>query len=223
MRKRKKPFRVAIIGIDGSGKTTIALKLKEEYGEQAGLLQVRGYPQAGKLGRSAAKVFDRAYTSKTKKTTPKTLAQAGYLFSFPFVRIPAEKNKSIMIYDRYPLYEVETHSKARPSKKMKIVKKISEKASGAPEADVVVVTLRDPEIAFEELKKRKKIEYLEDLESLKKMRKAVEEEIVELRKRGVKVITIPVDELIKKYGTKKAVEIAVSMIKKEVDMLRGKA
>jgi|GEM_PF-6050305 len=223
--KSYSPFRIAIVGIDGSGKSTIykqvVKKYKKEYGKKIGNMKLLSYSNSNKLAQKTGKVLERIGKIPSKKTAFEDIKNTGYYLTFPFFKIMKEKGKKIVIFDRYPRIDLELFKEIYKNKKRtKIFYPLLKTFSGTAYPNIVVVTRRKPEEAIKEILKREKRDKHENLEDLKKMDKALDDEINKLKKRGIKVIEVDIDKMISKYG--KGVdssEKAAVSIKKRIDEL----
>lgn len=223
--KISSPFRVAIVGIDGSGKSTIykqvVKKYKKEYGKKIGNMELSGYSNSNKLAQKTGKVLDTIGKIPSKKTAFEDIRNTGYYLTFPFFKIMKEKGKKIVIFDRYPRIDLELFKEIYKNKKRtKIFYPLFKTFSGTAYPNIVVVTRRKPEEAIKEILKRKKRDKHENLEDLKKMDKALDTEINKLKKRGIKVIEVDIDKIISEHGKgTDSSEKAAESIKKRIDEL----
>lgn len=222
-------MRVAFIGIDSSGKSSISRKVareyEKEYGEKAGYLKLGSYSNSGKVARKAGKVFDAIGRIPSEKTAFESLKNTFYYLSFPVIKIMEEKGKDIMVNDRYPRLDLELFKEIHNNKKRtKVLYPLLKTLSGTAYPDIVVIPRRKPEEAMKDISKRKGVkDKHENIADLRKMDKALDSLIKDLENKGVKVIEIDVDKLIKRHGKGEvSSEKAAELVKKKVDELLEK-
>ncbi len=153
---------IAIEGIDGSGKTTVARFLEEE-------LRKRGYdvvrfkePTDSKYGRKIRQIL------KERKLSPKEVLELFLKDREIDVEeniVPALKSGKIVIMDRY-YYSTIAYQGAL-GLDVEEIKKLNEKF---PKPDLVIVLDVSPETALKRIKAKRKPDRFEDLNYLSKVR-----------------------------------------------------
>ncbi len=192
-RQRKKQGdvkRVAIIGVDSSGKTTLLRELEKrlKHDKSYGFYQTSGYAKHGRFFKFLGRFFNKL--SYNKKTTPRFVSHAGYTVTMPFARMVKEKDKRVVFFDRYAPLEINAFKEAYKLKKKKKLLPFFRFLTGTKDPDVVVLMRINPEKAMERIEKRGGKQFHESKEVLKKMQEAYEEEIKRLKEKGIKVIEI---------------------------------
>jgi len=195
----KKPKRIAIIGIDGAGKTALARKLlKHEKGNKTAMIRLAKYDRSNKVFSYAGKFFDKLIETGEKKKSPWMIA-GGYMghdVLFAPYRLVKEKGKEKVYFSRYPIYDIEALSEVYAKGKLSgVLKKVLKFASGAPKPDSVIFIEIPPEIAKRRIDSRaartgRKVQSHENLESLIKMDKAFRGVVEKLKKGGTPVFTV---------------------------------
>jgi dTMP kinase len=154
---------IAVEGIDGSGKTTIARYIKEileTKGLKCVLLKEPGDSTYGKKIRESKLRLEKEEELK--------------LFILDRIEdvnkniLPALKEGKVVIMDRYYLSNI-AYQSVRGIDAEKI-RKMNEKI--APKPDLVILLDVDPEVGLERVKKRGKLTPFEEPEYLKKVREA---------------------------------------------------
>ncbi len=155
---RKRPIRIAVVGIDGTGKTSAVEHLKKILGKKykVGHLTIapRKATARSKLGkrifgflegisRKADKTEDRAYIS---------ISQSIYSQIIPFARIAKEKGKDIMIYERHPALDYMVYGKEYIGR---LLSKAERLMTGVPRPDIIIYLDAKPEVAFSRILKRR--------------------------------------------------------------------
>lgn len=114
----KRPKRIAVIGIDGSGKDLFARKLLRKD-KDAGIIRVTNYDKSNKafsaLGKIPAKAIELGEKKKSKKMI--LAGYFGWAALFPFYRIRKEKGKQKVIFARYPAFDIEALSKVSAARR----------------------------------------------------------------------------------------------------------
>ncbi len=153
---------IAIEGIDGSGKTTIARFLEEE-------LRKRGYdvvrfkePTDSEYGRKIERIL------KERKISPEEELELFLKDREVDVRdniLPALKEGKVVIMDRY-YYSTMAYQGAL-GLDLKEIKKLNEKF---PQPNLVIILDVSPETALKRIKTKRKPDRFEDLNYLKRVR-----------------------------------------------------
>ncbi len=152
---------IAIEGIDGSGKTTIASYISK-------ILKERGYDVIV-LKEPSDSEYGRKLKELNKRLPPEEECKLFLLDRIEDVKkniLPALKSGKIVIMDRYYLSNV-AYQSARGLDPEKI-RRDNEKI--APKPDLTIILDLDPEIALERIKNRGKPSPFEGLEYLRKVR-----------------------------------------------------
>jgi len=186
----KKPKRIAVIGIDGSGKDIFAKTLFENS-RNAALVKLTEYGPKERVFRALGKTPDKLIATG-ERTKSKKLVVAGYVghaLLFAPYRIKKEKGKDSIYFVRYPPYDAEALSKVYgKGRASSLVKKIVKVASASPRPDEIYLMEVEPKLAMERIKQRgKAIQMHENEESLAKLQKEYEKVADRLAKKGVKI------------------------------------
>jgi dTMP kinase len=189
---------IAIEGIDGSGKTTIARHL-------VNFLKRKGY-DAVLFREPSDSEYGRILRETKKRLNPEEELELFLLDREEDVRrniTPALKAGKIVVMDRYYLSNI-AYQSARGIDAGKI-KELNEKI--APKPDLVILLDVKPETGIERVRKRGKLSPFEDLEYLKKVR----ESYLELADDRTIIVDAekPVEEVIKEVE-----RIILSFLKK---------
>ncbi len=180
MRKSKaKPIRIAVVGIDGSGKSTVIKHIKEMFADHkvdviTSLPRERSVyklkPTASVLQRLSMKGDER------KSKAEILVSQFFYTLIYPFIRIAKEKKSDIIIYERYPPIDFRVYREVY--KTPKLSSDISTLLAAAPKVDLLIHLKTDPNVAYKRIlsdvktKKRKKAKHFHEgkaeLEALSK-------------------------------------------------------
>lgn len=186
----KKPKRIAVIGIDGSGKDLFAKTLFENS-RNAALVKLTEYGPEDRLFRALGKI-PKKVVEAGEKTKSDKLIVAGYaghaLLSGPY-RIIKEKGKDTVYFVRYPPYEAEALSKIYgKGKAASLIKKIVKVASASPRPDEIYLMETEPKVAMERIERRgKPIQRHENEKDLTRLQKEYEKVVERLAKNGVKI------------------------------------
>jgi len=186
----KKPKRIAVIGIDGSGKDLFAKTLFENS-RNAALVKLTEYGPKDRIFRALGRIPDKLIATG-ERTKSKKLVVAGYaghaLLFVPY-RIKKEKGKDNIYFVRYPPYDAEALSKVYgKGRASSLVKKVVKVASASPRPDEIYLMEVEPKLAMERIKRRgKAIQMHENEESLAKLQREYEKVVERLAKKGVKI------------------------------------
>jgi thymidylate kinase len=196
----KRPKRIAVIGIDGSGKDRFAKKLLEKE-KDAGIIKVAKYDKSNKVFSALGKMPLKMIRSGEEKNSKK-MVLAGYFglaALSPFYRIRKEKGKKKMIFVRYPAFDIEALSKVYGSEKAnRILKRLAKFISASPKVDELYMLEIDPKIAMKNIRERgEKIQSHETEEKLRVMAKEYSRLIKEAKKSGVRVHRVDAAKLIR--------------------------
>ncbi len=155
---------IAVEGIDGSGKTTIANFLKDFLKKQSYEVVLLKEPSDSKWGKMLKESFKKGRLPPKKELEFFILDRK---YNVERNIAPALKSGKIVILDRY-YYSTLAYQGALGFN-IDEIKKINE--SFAPKPDLVIILDVDPKIAIERIKrKRGGINKFEDLNYLKKVR-----------------------------------------------------
>ena len=186
----KKPKRIAVIGIDGSGKDLFARTLFENS-RNAALVKLTEYGPENRVFRALGKI-PKKVVEVGERTKSDKLIVAGYaghaLLSGPY-RIIKEKGKETVIFVRYPPYEAEALSKIYgKGRAASLVKKIVKVASASPRPDEIYLMQAEPKVAMKRIEQRgRPIQKHENERDLTKLQKEYEKVVERLAKKGVKI------------------------------------
>jgi len=211
-RKQDYPKRIAIIGIDSSGKTTLMKELEKRLkrDKSYGFYQTSGYAKHGRFFKFIGKFFDKL--SRNKKTTPHFVSHAGYAVTMPLARMVKEKGKKEVFFDRYAPIEINAFKEAYNMKGEKKILPLFRFVTGTKDPDAVVLMKMKPEEAMKRIQGRREKQYHEKKEILEKMQKAYDEEVDRLKKKGVKVIIIDSNKL----NPEQEAEFVLKKLKRQV-------
>jgi thymidylate kinase len=186
----KKPKRIAVIGIDGSGKDIFAKTLFENS-RNAALVKLTEYGPENRLFRALGKIPNKLIETGERTKSKKLIVAgyAGHALLFGPYRIKKEKRKEKIFFVRYPPYDAEALSKVYgKGKASSLIKKIVKVASASPRPDEIYLMEVEPKVAMDKIKQRgKPIQMHENKESLTKLAQEYEKVADRLAKKGVKI------------------------------------
>ena len=162
-RKSKKTMLIAIEGIDGSGKTTIAYFLKEtleKCGYNVVLFKEPGDSPWGLFVKEIKKI------TRLKPELELKLFILDRKYNVKKNILPELKKGKLVILDRY--YYSTIAYQGACGLNADLIKKINEKF--APKPDLVIILDVQPEKAIERIKKKRKVDKFEDLKYLRRVR-----------------------------------------------------
>ena len=188
----KKPKRIAVIGIDGSGKDIFAKTLFENSKNSA-LVKLTEYGPKERVFRALGKIPDKLIGAgeRTKSKKLVVAGYAGHALLFAPYRIKKEKGKDSIYFVRYPPYDAEALSKIYgKGRASSLIKKIVKVASASPRPDEIYLMEVEPKLAMERINQRgRAIQMHENEESLAKLQKEYEKVAGRLAKKGVRIHT----------------------------------
>jgi len=186
----KKPKRIAVIGIDGSGKDIFA-KTLSGGSKNAALVKLTEYGPKDRVFRALGKIPDKliAAGERTKSKKLVVAGYAGHALLFAPYRIKKEKGKDNIYFVRYPPYDAEALSKVYgKGMASSLVKKVVKVASASPRPDEIYLMEVEPKLAMERIKRRgRTIQLHENEESLAKLQIEYGKVADRLAKKGVKI------------------------------------
>ncbi len=153
---------IAIEGIDGAGKTTLARKLKEWLESKGHEVEVIKEPGDSEWGRKIRESYDRELDAREELELFLKDREENVRSKI----LPALRREAIVIMDRY-YYSTMAYQGARGIDVEEIRRRNEEIA---PKPDVVLLLDCEPEVCVERIKKRGKANRFERLEYLKKVR-----------------------------------------------------
>ncbi len=153
---------VAIEGIDGAGKTTLARRLKEWLESKGHEVEVIKEPGDSEWGRKIRESYDRELDAREELELFLKDREENVRSKI----LPALRREAIVIMDRY-YYSTMAYQGARGIDVEEIRRRNEEIA---PKPDVVLLLDCEPEVCVERIKKRGKANRFERLEYLKKVR-----------------------------------------------------
>jgi len=210
--KQNYPKRIAIIGIDSSGKTTLLRELEKrlKHDKSYGFYQTSGYAEHGRFFKLLGRFFDKL--SRNKKTTPRFVSHAGYAVTMPFARMVKEKDKKEVFFDRYAPLEVNAFKEMYKVKRKKKLLPLFRFLTGTKDPDAVVLMRIKPEEAMKSIQRRKEKQFHEKKDILDRMQRAYNEEFKRLKKKGVKVIVVDSHKL----NPEQEAELVLKKLKRQV-------
>lgn len=186
----KKPKRIAVIGIDGSGKDIFAKTLFENS-RNAALVKLTEYSPKNRVFGALGKIPNKAVEvgERTKSNKLIVAGYAGHALLFGPYRIIQEKGKETVFFVRYPPYEAEALSKIYgKGKASSLLKKIVKVASASPRPDEIYLMEAEPKVAMERIERRgKPIQRHENEKDLDRLQKEYKKIVERLDKNGVKI------------------------------------
>ena len=153
---------IAIEGIDGAGKTTLARRLKEWLESKGHEAEVIKEPGDSEWGRKIRESYDRELDAREELELFLKDREENVRSKI----LPALRREAIVIMDRY-YYSTMAYQGARGIDVEEIRRRNEEIA---PKPDVVLLLDCEPEVCVERIKKRGKANRFERLEYLKKVR-----------------------------------------------------
>lgn len=196
--RRRRPLSIAVAGIDGSGKSALARDLtsqiKERYGLRTGRISLPRYQQSWRIpkyfGRKLKRIEEVGNVKGRRENV--LLAWLGAASLYPYVKIPAEKNKDVMVVERHPFVDAPVYAKVYGIERTSPILRFLT-AAGVPQ--VVVFIKTNPKAALKRIRKRPKAFQLHENETkLREIDRAYKETLSKLRERGVRVITVSGDK-----------------------------
>jgi len=186
----KKPKRIAVIGIDGSGKDIFAKTLFEKS-RNAALIKLTEYGPKNRVFRALGRIPDKLIATG-ERTKSKKLVVAGYVghaLLFAPYRIKKEKGKDNVYFVRYPPYDAEALSKVYgKGRTSSLIKKVVKVASASPRPDEIYLMEVEPKLAMERIRRRgRAVQLHENEESLAKLQIEYEKVADRLAKKGVRI------------------------------------
>ncbi len=163
---------IAIEGIDGAGKTTLAKKLKEwleNLGKEVIIIKEPGESEWGKKVKRGAKSVDEELYLFIKDREINVKEKI----------IPSLKKGKIVIMDRY--YYSNMAYQGAKGIDIDVIRNMNETI--APKPDIVILLDCDPEICIDRVKKRGKTSRFEEVNYLRKVR----DKFLEIAKKDKKV------------------------------------
>ncbi len=207
MSMKKRPLRIAVVGIDGTGKTTVTNHIARILGKSKKVeivtLAPRKKVMKTKTGKKIVGFVERINRKADKKNDKSYVAISQILMNriFPWIRLGKEKKADVVIYERHPKIDYNVYGDYYLGRVIKNIEKI---ASGTPNPDIIFYLDSDPEIAFKRIVKRQKRDkkYLHPHErSVKLLKQAkvnFEKTMNEMKKKNVKVIRINTNQPLNK-------------------------
>lgn len=198
----KRPLRIAVVGMDGSGKSTVVDSMAERFRGKYRFELLKTLPRPARTYATTNWVerkLDRL-ALKGDELGQKHLvivSQAIQNAIYPFLRIGAEKKKDIIVYERHPRIDYEAYG---PYYGGKAATKAGKFLSAAPYPDIIIHLDASPEKAYKRVLSRigdghrKKVPHMhENLEGLKKVRARFGKAISELVSQNPKTRVIHID------------------------------
>ncbi|MCX6802419.1 MAG: AAA family ATPase [Candidatus Diapherotrites archaeon] len=200
--RRKRPTDIAIVGIDGAGKTTLARGLQSRLNAQGTKTAVLDVPHfqdyGGMIGRVSG--FGRSISAKGAEKQSKRLAAAGgAIASLPTRMARAKSRKStVRIIERHPAIEAPVLARQYGGRIILAFSKAAGRIAGGPLPDVAVFLSVEPATAAERLAKKRAggsglhaIEFQhEKPENLEGLNSAYQKRKAELASKGVWILEI---------------------------------
>ena len=156
----KRPVRIAVVGIDGTGKSSAVEHLKKILGEKYRVEHITTVPRKETaktdLGKKVFGFLERIRkkADKSKDKAYISIAQLMYNRIFPFVRIAKESKADVIIYERHPLIDYAVYGKEYLGRPLTLIEKAF---SGTTKPDIILYLDVDPKKAFSRIVKRQKV------------------------------------------------------------------
>jgi thymidylate kinase len=200
----KRPFRVAVVGIDGVGKTLVAGKLADHEllrGKRVAVFSPF-FKSSGARSRWVGGMLERLMRKSPRGSQRVAWATGGLLHTaaYPLARVPAEKGMDITIYDRHPLIEIEARARAfGKGSTLRLLKKPLSILSATPEPDLVVHVVADPRtcmarIRLRAAREKSKLDPHEKLLQLRKLHIALSKVVKNAEGAGKPVVRVYTDD-----------------------------
>ncbi len=211
-----RPVRIAVVGIDGTGKTSavnhLARILSKKRRVQVITMAPREETMRTKTGKRITGFLEKM-NKKSDKTKDKLYVGISQVIMnklLPWVRLAKERNSDIVIYERHPRIDYKVYGDYYLTRG---ISRIEEHLSGIPKPDIVVYLDADSEIAIKRILARQKKEnrflhpHEENVELLKMAKDRFNKVLGELEVSGIKIIRIDANKPLK--DMLKEVEIKV--------------
>ncbi len=198
----KRPLRIAVVGMDGSGKSTVVGSMIKRFQGKYRFELLKALPRPTRtyaITNWVERKLDQLALKGDELSQKHLLivSQAIQNAIYPFLRIGAEKKKDIIIYERHPLIDYETYG---PYYGGKAATKMGKFLSAAPHPDIIIHLDVSPEKAYRQVLSRigaghrKKVPHLhESLGELRKVRARFDKAISKLVSQNPKTIVIRID------------------------------
>jgi len=193
--KRKKPVDIAIVGIDGSGKTTISRSLQQMLSEKGLSAAVIDPPHLRDFGGAAGKMQNtgmRLIESGERKGSSLKVVAGSMITEFAARSAKrASRKKDARIHERPASVEIRPMTKAYLGARIARIIRPLERPVGGPLPDVAVLLKLDPEKALARIAPRESAGRMhESLEKLSGLQEDYEKRLAELERKGVWVYEI---------------------------------
>ncbi|MCX6802418.1 MAG: hypothetical protein NT067_04895 [Candidatus Diapherotrites archaeon] len=199
--KRKRPTDIAIVGIDGCGKTTVAGKLQQALREKGLNVAIIDAPHfvgfkgvAGRVGGYGKRLIKRGAEKGSDRKILAGSAIAGSAFRAARV---ATRKSDVRLFQRDPVTDATAITAVYAGKIPRFVTKSTARAVAGPLPDAVIHLRVPPEVSVKRIAERNVVDEWggvvfkhEKLENLERMEKANEKRLAELRAKGVRVFEI---------------------------------
>ncbi|MCD6478341.1 MAG: hypothetical protein J7L44_00460 [Candidatus Diapherotrites archaeon] len=217
---RKRAKSIAVIGIDGAGKTTLTRKLKAVLREKGLESIVINPPYYSEIESRPFAFFSSVSQKLIQIADRRNLLFLGILGasigSLPFRRaVKAQRRKDMLLIERHPALEAFSLSNAMPSKAIRRVTRAAARAVFGRLPEVIVFIDIKPEEALKRIKKHmqksaktKRFQYETRIENLQKFAELYANAIETIRQEYpfIEVITVdgtkPPEEIVKELKEK---------------------
>lgn len=205
LEKKKRPLRIAVVGIDGTGKSTAGNTIEKVLSKKYTVSHIRPLPTQEnnhRITRKLKKLQDKGH--KENRPDIIFLTQLLHAPSMPFTRIKREKKSDVIIHDRHMLIDGEVYAKEYVPGRLKSAKYLT----GTPKPDIIVHLRCDCERAYKRIierqlnkdPKKKVLHIHETPEKIKEASKKFDEVMSKIEKKHpeIKILRIDSDQPKKK-------------------------
>ncbi len=195
----KKPIRIAVVGIDGTGKTSTVSYLEDKL-KPLGRVRVmtltpRANRVSGKLPKLVVGALERLnrISDKTGNRLPISVSQILMNRLLPVIRLAKEHKTDFIIYERHPSLDYAVYGKEYVGE---TIARIEHKLSGVPDPDIIVYLRASPEVAIERIKRRTKPPHPHErgIKELKTARERFDKLIEKMKRKNIQVVEIDADQ-----------------------------